>query len=111
MGQALKKKITRQNMINCKHALGKIVPFRIGKFGGFFVCCFYEVKVAFLMTCNYWLNKAEESNGVIVDKFPSSIFVNTGFQARHNESQCHRSCVLLTGKLVKMSYSSVEKSE
>lgn len=49
--------------------------------------------------------------GVTVDKLPSLIVVNTGFQARHNESQCHRCCVLLIGKLVKMSFSSVEKSE
>lgn len=57
------KKITRQSMINCKHALGERVPFRIRKFWGFFVCCFYKVKVAFLKNCSHWLNKAEESNG------------------------------------------------
>lgn len=58
-------------MICYKHALGKKVAFRVRKFGfcflGGVVClfsfCVLQNKVALLMTCYHWLNKAEERNG------------------------------------------------
>ena len=56
------KKLTRQNMICCKLALGKIVAFRVRKFGGFLVFVFYNTKVVLLMTSYHWLSKAEEKN-------------------------------------------------
>lgn len=62
-------------MICCKHGLGKIVAFRVRKFGfcvlGFF-CCFYLfvcLVFVFYKTNSIandplpWLNKAEERNG------------------------------------------------